>query len=605
MSGICLAIGADPAARPASLSRMVAVAPYRGAVAARLDEKHFSCAVQAAPGQDVHAHIAHLTVFLSGYLTDTRAPLQSAGSSLAATQLAKGWLADGRNCLQHVDGAFSAVVWDERAQRLTLIVSAMGTAPLFSQTEQGGGNAVFVATEIRQVLAGSMASAKPNVSALAQHLCFSGTVLDPWATPYQRVERIPAGYLVSYDFAAAQTSTVECFWDLVAHPEAQHRSESELQAELIDLLRSSVMSSLQPDGAVLALSGGMDSSTIFALLREAVGEGNALADQVRTLSFIYPGYGSDEHAYIDQNHQHWGTVGCYRDISDVEIADFDTQWLEELEFPPTGMTAYHLLMLREDLHAAGYHNLIMGASGDLWMIIPQVFQADALRKGHWLKAVLPDLFPLVSYPGEQGSTLKRLAAHALFPPGSPVRRLLRKPVVPAWLGAPFRELLAERDGLLQGLCRDHGYARATMIYQWRAYWQASFTPLNVVQTLAGRGIQLLDPLGMRRVMEWVISSPLERLGGRGQKQFLREAMAGLVPDAVRLKYERTVHNASRERGYDPLRAQLKGDDWCLVDLGLLDPSYVRAVDWRSGDDRLLTKLEEIAALELFVRKRFT
>src|SRR5262249_31057521 len=92
------------------------------------------------------------------------------------------------------------------------------------------------------------------------------------------------------------------YWEVPAEP-GRERSEAEWTAELRDLLRDSVRRRLLADVPVGAfLSGGIDSSTVVALMREASG------DAVRTFSvgFSVPG-AFDDSAHAAEAARYYGT----------------------------------------------------------------------------------------------------------------------------------------------------------------------------------------------------------------------------------------------------------------------------------------------------------
>ena len=121
----------------------------------------------------------------------------------------------------------------------------------------------------------------------------SGQSLRVWMSHADRVEEVPSGFKVTARSANAPISAMEdeqgCFFGLQFHPEVTHTlkgreilerfvhgvckagtgwTTKEIARESIDEIRTKV----GDDGVLLALSGGVDSSVMAALLHRAIGD---------------------------------------------------------------------------------------------------------------------------------------------------------------------------------------------------------------------------------------------------------------------------------------------------------------------------------------------
>lgn len=602
MSAISLLVEPDSEAREQRLESMLAAAPHQGDVQGRVRFAGFSCAVQGDALRGLYFNGQGLSVFLSGYLFDTRAPVQT-GRALGAAQFASLWATQGLAALDQLDGAFSAVVWDERNTTLTLLVSAGCIAPLYLYRPALSAGALYVASEMRQLFAAGV-DKRVNASAVAQNLCFVGSPLDLKATPFAGVERVPGGHFVELEIGGDQGYREGCFWDPYASSLSNTATAQEVLTEQFsEVLQRAVLGALPAGDTALALSGGMDSSAVYALLCEAGRGGDERAAAVHSLSYIYPGFDCDEHAYVDAIHQHWGTIGCYHDLSEVDGRVLADDWVEALEYPAVGGTSNQMFLLRDDLDAAGYKNVVMGLSGDVWMAIPRVAQADALRQGNLIKGLSEVARPHAVYLDRQPSLMRRLLTQMLLPQGNALRDWLRPTTMPSWLGSQHHGLIEAFAVHRHALSRQHGYAKAALLLLWESYWRTSPTPINVMQALASRGIQLVDPLGSRSVIDWVLSTPMHRQSGRGPKHLVREAMRGRLPESVRSKYLRTVHNADEQRKLPPQDDSLPGSEWLLGDLGVVNMDVLEQA--LAGDDQIAAnKRRQILGMERYLRRHF-
>jgi asparagine synthase (glutamine-hydrolysing) len=190
---------------------------------------------------------------------------------------------EGVGCLRHLRGMFAFALWDGPRRTLLLARDRLGKKPLFYY--QGPEGLVF-ASEPKAILRDPRVPAEPDVEAIHHFLTY-GYVPSP-RSAFRGIRKLPpAHYALVRDGRVA----VERYWSLAYTPK---RTEPEpvLAEELVSLLQEAVRLRLISDVPLGALlSGGMDSSTVVALMRRAT------TGRVRTFSigFDQPAY--DELAY--------------------------------------------------------------------------------------------------------------------------------------------------------------------------------------------------------------------------------------------------------------------------------------------------------------------
>jgi len=159
-------------------------------------------------------------------------------------------------------GVFSLALWDEKAQRLLLVIDRMGVNSLYWRQERGQ---LIFGTHVAAVRAAQSVSAEVSTSALMQYLIFSA-VSAP-LTIYRGIQRLlPGHYLV---FEEGSLSDV-CYWD-VDYTESQNRDESQWARDVRDEIRSAVhlhQHDRDADSTGAYLSGGTDSSSVVAFMSE-------------------------------------------------------------------------------------------------------------------------------------------------------------------------------------------------------------------------------------------------------------------------------------------------------------------------------------------------
>ncbi|HXG93942.1 MAG TPA: asparagine synthase (glutamine-hydrolyzing) [Blastocatellia bacterium] len=179
----------------------------------------------------------------------------------------------GRACLSRFNAMFAFAIWDSRDESLLLARDRLGIKPLYyAQTPAG----LAFASEIKAILAVPDFERSVDLEAIDQFMTFLWTP-DP-KTAFRNVYKLPpAHYLVYKD---GNTQIYE-YWD-VKFDEDETLSEAEWIERLREQVTRSVRAQMISDVPLGAfLSGGLDSSSIVALMSDAVTE------KVTTYTFGY------------------------------------------------------------------------------------------------------------------------------------------------------------------------------------------------------------------------------------------------------------------------------------------------------------------------------
>jgi asparagine synthase (glutamine-hydrolysing) len=168
----------------------------------------------------------------------------------------------GPGCLEHLNGMFAFAVWDRQEQVLFAARDRMGIKPLFFG--QGRGSLMAFASEL-QSLRGLPLDFSIRPSALVQYLRY-GFIRSP-DTIFQGVQELRPAHFLRY---SQQALEVQTYWEPPLPDSGwKQRPESELAEELRNLVRSAVQFRLRSDVPLgVFLSGGLDSSTIVAAMRD-------------------------------------------------------------------------------------------------------------------------------------------------------------------------------------------------------------------------------------------------------------------------------------------------------------------------------------------------
>ncbi len=225
----------------------------------------------------------------------------------------------GMECVRKLRGMFAFALYDERAGRLLLVRDRLGEKPLHYGLHNG---TLIFASEMKAILAVRPELARVDQSALLQYMYF-GYIPDP-ATAFESIRKLPAGHLLQFENGTVQ---VRRYWDLPAYGTSDPASEEEvledLEQRLSDAVRMRMIADV-PLGAML--SGGMDSSTIVALMARASSR------PVKTFSIGFQQEEFNEIPYARRVAEKFGT-DHHELIVEAPVVDTVTRFAQHMEEP--------------------------------------------------------------------------------------------------------------------------------------------------------------------------------------------------------------------------------------------------------------------------------
>jgi asparagine synthase (glutamine-hydrolysing) len=170
----------------------------------------------------------------------------------------------GEACVPRLNGMFGFALWDERKERLLLARDRFGIKPLFYAWN---GRRLLFGSEIKAILE---AIPECGVDMEALHDYLSLNYIPGPRTIYQEVRKLQPGHLLMADGGGIQITR---YWDGPVGGRTDRRrlrvSAEDAAAELLRLLRRAVPAQMVSDVPLgVFLSGGLDSSTVVALMSE-------------------------------------------------------------------------------------------------------------------------------------------------------------------------------------------------------------------------------------------------------------------------------------------------------------------------------------------------
>jgi asparagine synthase (glutamine-hydrolysing) len=311
--------------------------------------------------------------------------------------LLASYLQWGEGCVARLNGMFAFAVWDYRNRSLFLARDRFGKKPLFFAALRNGG--FMFASELKPFLASDLIDTTLDAQAIVDYLHLN-YILCP-KTPLRQVRQLPPAHLGTWRDGRLRSTA---YWDLAdSYLDDRWDGGDDAAVErLRELLNDAVRLRLNSDVPLGAfLSGGVDSSTVTALMRR-----NGTKD-LHTFSVEFPEPEFNEGAYARKAAAHLGTLHHPRQNS-RSIAEMLPEFARRMDMPlgdDSAISTYLLsLWTREQVTVA-----LSGDGADELFAGYITYYADALhrrlgllrRPASWLLRLIGPHLP------ENGAKLSR------------------------------------------------------------------------------------------------------------------------------------------------------------------------------------------------------
>lgn len=515
----------------------------------------------------------------------------------------------GEECPRHLLGDFAFVLWDARRRRLLAACDPMGIKALhYART----GDLLCLASEARQVLQHPAVPCRLDEAGVADYL-LDGTG-DPGRTLFLGVRRLLPGHRL---VATGGGERIERYWSLDPEARTVYRRDEDYAAHFLDLFRRAVEDRLPSapgtaGSAGILMSGGLDSGSVAAIAASSrrcrPGSRGLFA-----VSFLFERLREcDEREFIQAAADE---LGLERET--ILAERFPVLGPEtcrpSLESPSLAWDRCLQEALRRT-RSRGARVLLTGHGGDDLMLGSHLAYADRLRRGD-LRAILEIAQQAAAQGRGRSRTLYSYFVQPLLPhrAAHALRRLLGRapgPALPGWFDAGF----ARRNGLAaraQGPPRPRRLAEAARDALYAHFRQ---TPWDRVahwydHHAAAIGVEVRHPFLDRRLVEFILSIPPQQLFRAGlSKPLLRQAMAGILPEAVRTRRDKTQLGAFLNLSVGrEVRAWIESllAAPLAAELGIFDAGPLRAA-WRRSQEGELGELEGLLwysiSLEIWLRE---
>lgn len=520
---------------------------------------------------------------------------------------------------ERLAGDFALGLFDPARQQLLLVRDAIGVKPLYYARI---GDAFLFASEIKALLTHPQVSPRPHDDVLARFL-LSGVHDVEGRTFFQGVQSLLPAHMATLSRRGLATRR---YWDFDPSRRTRFGSFPEYAEAFRDCFQRAVSRRLRSAYPVaVSVSGGLDSSSIFCLAHTLARARPDRYPAILGVSYTSPaGSPSDEAAFLQEIEREYGVhiervpMGALgllnrsrEAVWHTEAPFLDEQWNASQRFLST--------VLR-----LGARVLLTGHWGDQ-MLFDQAYLVDLVRRlawaearahlnefGRWFTDADPKWFrrffirDLVKYHVPEGlvPALRGLRARLVGPTRDQPwyttafrRRARRRASGQALVGETFATVHGRS---LYGEVRASNHVLAM---EWND------------KVAAMHGLEIAFPFLDRNLLSFLMSIPGEVQTWKGvPKALLREAMRGLLPDAIvrrtwKADFTHLV-NEGMQRDFASLAQCLRADrmaiKWGYVKGGVMEKELGRLKDGLQGrhDSEIAWALSDLLGLELWLQVFF-
>ena len=447
----------------------------------------------------------------------------------------------GENCVKYLDGMFAFAIWDSSSHQLFVARDRMGIKPLYFNTT----SEAFTFASNSQALLTQSLDKSINPIALQQQLSLHGVVPAP-NTIINGIQKLKPGTYVTID--SERNIQENTYWGPNAKRPVGNVSDEEYIERAHELLTAAVTKRMNASDVPIGvlLSGGLDSSLIVALLKEAGHE------RIRTFSIGFEDIDDEagsEFEYSDQIVSRFDTEHKKYKVSNQEVLPRLSEAVMNMAEPMVGQDAVAFYLLSEQV--SKHTKVVLSGQG-----------ADEAFAGYFW-------YPRMA--NEDGDEIERFSKHYVDRPHEEYLQTVAKRYrgenhTRSWLNKEFSKPGA--DSFIDKVFRTD---MTRLIVD---------DPVKRVDNMTmAWGLEARVPFMDTELVEWALSIPPSLKMKEEGKHPLKNIARGLLPESV----------IDRKKGYFPMPAlkYIQGEflefmsdillsDACL-NRGVFDRSYVNEV----------------------------
>jgi asparagine synthase (glutamine-hydrolysing) len=458
-------------------------------------------------------------------------------------------------CAGYLRGDFAFVIWDGARQQLYAARDVLGNRDLAYAVDQGQ---CVLASEVAQVLAYTVPAASLNEGKLAEYILMLGA--DQHETLYQDIYYLPPGH---YLLASREQFSVTRYWDIDPTARIRYRQDEDYAGHYLELLNAAVKSRLRSFAPLgVSLSGGLDSTSLAAIIASQSTDSPPAA-HLKTFSYIF-----DELRQCDE--RRW--ILPLAQMYDLDVRPIPCDDLWTLKNPDQWPLARDYIL--SDSYAWLPDAVAQAAGQDGCRLLIGGYYGDTLFGGgyYWAAELLAEM--RLGELAKTGITRRQSIDPKLdffeyglraFLPHS-LKRLYRRRrprSLAEWQPILQPDFIRRTDLLARKQQADgfgsEKFTRPGLLGRYQSLFHNS-TAQGAAATRRfynQYGVELEAPYQDRSLVEFVMALPADQLYRPGRDRWVqRNAMAGLLPEMVRERTQKTSFDALFRKGIQQERSTI-------------------------------------------------
>ncbi len=471
----------------------------------------------------------------------------------------------GTACVDHLAGAYACLIWDTTKQTLFAARDPLGLRSLFYHWD---GHRFYIASNIHALRSLNNLHTTLNDDYILDYLTTSfAASYEAEATPFKEIRRLPAGHFLCLNDGALNVTRYWRPWELTP---INYKQDAEYEDHLKALFSEVVAAHCRAAGPVaVALSGGLDSSSVVSVGRQLEQAGKLPAEQLHTFTLVWQGTTRSLTGYTDGDFA--TTVNDrYGGATHELICDGLTMFeqVPHRGLVPQDEPHFHIYTpwarLEQAVKQNGIRVLLTGVGADEGMAGSLFFVVDWLRNGRIKEAlrimkyvadVTPHSYSQVFFNLVLAGLGPRSLAyylHELQPQHSALAINTRYHArTSPWLinkDKMLRRSLARHRLIPQtfkGIANQVQFEAGVLLSSDNSrLWSDQYLGLTA-------NIDQRHPFYDRRLIEFFSRIPtMQKIGRTGErKSVMRRAMANALPDSIRFRKGNTDYGFVIREGF--------------------------------------------------------
>lgn len=450
----------------------------------------------------------------------------------------------GGRCVEKLLGEFAFVVWDRQTGTLFGARDRIGLKPFYYMTQ---GQTVLIASEVKPILKVLDRMPEPDDEMILALLIAECREPDNHRSLFSGIHRLPPGHLMLIKDGQLK---IERYWQIDPRRQTIYRRPEDYVEQFRTLFQQTVKSRTRSAFPVACfVSGGIDSSSFTALAASQGARVEAFND------FAADEPGADERPFARQVCETFGIPLWELQNRPCDPLEGLEDLLWKVESPVVGpfrdtqgfAGLVNARNCRVVLHGEGADQLLdeFGYLGDVLLRrSPVQFVRETIEFTRWLG----------STRGLLGTTPRVVLRHVMPNQLKYLGKRLLRQAPPPWIN----QNLARSVNLTSRIRVPRVPIRFPSLAQTFAY-QEGLGPYFVLKLelieryTSWQGWEIRYPYLDSRLVEFIFSIPWQQRCHGGVRQWLlRQAMQGILPEAVRLRKDKGDWTKPMDRDLRPL-----------------------------------------------------